>query len=146
MMTAVATISSDPDTPADTDPIPQMQLVSLSVTQATPATPEPPAILAAPVAPATTTTEAVSIPTSSVILSSTTSSTPQITQLITSSGSAVEGPQKIVNIAGQNVLISGGSPGTVGNVSVRYGKILKGIHQFFCAKCKHPFTSKADQK
>ena len=59
-------------------------------------------------------------------------STAQIAQLITPGASAVGGPQQIVNIGGQNVLISGSGPGTVGTSSVRYGKILKGIHKYFC--------------
>ena len=69
-------------------------------------------------------------------------STAQIAQLITPGASAVGGPQQIVNIGGQNVLISGSGPGTVGTSSVRYGKILKGIHKYFCQRCKRPFTQK----
>ena len=66
----------------------------------------------------------------------------QIAQLITPGGSAVGGPQQILNIGGQNVLVSGSGPGTIGSSSVRYGKILKGVHKYFCAKCKRPFTQK----
>ena len=55
----------------------------------------------------------------------------------------VGGPQQIVTIQGQNVLISGSGPSTVGGLSIRYGKILKGTHKFFC-KCKYPFTTRAD--
>ena len=41
-----------------------------------------------------------------------------------------------------------GSPATFqtskGHVSVRWGQQLKGVHQFFCFQCQHPFTTKAD--
>ena len=57
----------------------------------------------------------------------------QIAQLITPGGQSVGGAQQIVNLGGQNVLISGSGPGTVGSSSVRYGKILKGMHKFFCS-------------
>ena len=66
----------------------------------------------------------------------------QISHLITPGVGAVGGPQQIVNIAGQNVLISGSGPGTVGTSSVRYGKILKGVHKYFCPNCKRLFTQK----
>ena len=69
-------------------------------------------------------------------------SSAQISHLITPGVGAVGGPQQIVNIAGQNVLISGSGPGTVGTSSVRYGKILKGVHKYFCPSCKRPFTQK----
>ena len=55
----------------------------------------------------------------------------------------VGGPQQIFNIGGHNVLISGSGPSTVGGLSIRYGKILRGVHRFFC-KCGRPFTTKAD--
>ena len=42
----------------------------------------------------------------------------QISQLITPGASAVGGPQQIINIRGQNVLVSGSGPGTVGSSSV----------------------------
>ena len=66
----------------------------------------------------------------------------QISQLITPGSSAVGGPQQILNIGGQNVLVSGSGLGTIGGSSVRYGKILKGVHKYFCARCKRPFTQK----
>ena len=67
----------------------------------------------------------------------------QIAQLITPGGGcAVGGPQQIINVGGQNVLISGSGPGTIGSSSVRYGKILKGTHKYFCPMCKRPFTQK----
>ncbi|MCG8624600.1 MAG: hypothetical protein MJE68_21720, partial [Proteobacteria bacterium] len=50
--------------------------------------------------------------------------------------------QQILNIGGQNILVSGSGPGTVGSASVRYGKILKGVHKYFCSKCQRPFTQK----
>ena len=55
----------------------------------------------------------------------------------------VGGPQQILNIGGHNVLIAGSKPSTVGGLSIRYGKILRGVHCFFC-KCGRPFTTKAD--
>ena len=45
----------------------------------------------------------------------------QIAQIITP-GSSAGGTQQIVSIAGQNVLISGSGPATVGSASVRYGR------------------------
>ena len=57
-----------------------------------------------------------------------------------SSLSALGEPQQILNLGGQNVLIAGSGPSTVGGLSIRYRKILKGQHKFFC-KCGHPFTS-----
>ena len=63
----------------------------------------------------------------------------QIAQIITP-GSSAGGAQQIVSIAGQNVLISGSGPATVGGASVRYGKILKGTHKYFCSRCNRPFT------
>ncbi|MCG8620468.1 MAG: hypothetical protein MJE68_00525, partial [Proteobacteria bacterium] len=66
----------------------------------------------------------------------------QISQLITPGSSAVGGAQQILNIGGQNILVSGSGPGTVGSASIRYGKILKGIHKYFCSKCQRPFTQK----
>ena len=66
----------------------------------------------------------------------------QIGQLITPGGTPVGGVQQILSVGGQNVLVSGSGPGTVGNVSVRYGKILKGVHKYFCSKCQRPFTQK----
>ena len=64
----------------------------------------------------------------------------QISQLITPGCAAVGGPQQIINVGGQNVLISGSGPGSVGSSSVHYGKILKGTHKFFCPRCRRPFT------
>ena len=69
--------------------------------------------------------------------------TPAVHQALASGIGIVGGPQQIVTIQGQNVLISGSRPSTVGGLSIRYGKILKGTHKFFC-KCKHPFTTRAD--
>ena len=69
--------------------------------------------------------------------------TPAVHQAMASGVGIVGGPQQIVTIQGQNVLISGSGPSTVGGLSIRYGKILKGTHKFFC-KCKHPFTTRAD--
>ena len=69
--------------------------------------------------------------------------TPAVHQALASGIGIVGGPQQIVTIQGQNVLISGSGPSTVGGLSIRYGKILKGTHKFFC-KCKHPFTTRAD--
>ena len=66
----------------------------------------------------------------------------QISQLIMPGASAVGGAQQILNVGGQNILVSGSGPGTVGNVSLRYGKILKGVHKYFCNNCKRPFTQK----
>ena len=66
----------------------------------------------------------------------------QISQLITPGGAAVGGPQQIINVGGQNVLISGSGPGSIGSSSVHYGKILKGTHKYFCPRCKRPFTQK----
>ena len=67
----------------------------------------------------------------------------QIAQLITpGSGCAVGGPQQIINVGGRNVLILGSGPGTIGSSSVRYGKILKGTHKYFCPMCKRPFMQK----
>ena len=66
----------------------------------------------------------------------------QISQLITPGGVAVGGPQQIINVGGQNVLISGSGPGSVGSLSVCYGKILKGTHKFFCPRCRRSFTQK----
>ena len=61
-----------------------------------------------------------------------------------SSGIGVVGePQQIMNIGCHNVLISGSGPSTVGGLSIRYGRILRGVHHFFC-KCGRPFTTKAD--
>ena len=68
----------------------------------------------------------------------------QLPQIVTPGGSALGGVQQIVNIAGQNVLVSGSGPSTVGTVSIRYGKVLKGVHKFFCQLCGHPFTGKSD--
>ena len=65
----------------------------------------------------------------------------QIAQIITP-GSSAGGAQQIVSIAGQNVLISGSGPATVGGASVRYGKILKGTHKYFCSRCNRPFTQR----
>ena len=70
----------------------------------------------------------------------------QISQLITPGPSGIGGPQQIVNIGGQNVLISGSGPGTVGTSSIRYGKILKGVHKYFCPKCQKPFTQRESLK
>ena len=61
----------------------------------------------------------------------------QISQLLTCGASAVGDPQQLVHVAGQNILISGSGPGTIGTSSIRYGKILKGVHKYFCGKCKH---------
>ena len=69
--------------------------------------------------------------------------TPAVHQAMASGVGIVGGPQQIVTFQGQNVLISGSGPSTVGGLSIRYGKILKGTHKFFC-KCKHPFTTRAD--
>ena len=152
---AIATASS-----SAVDPTDQLQITSTNTSttstptvQSTPATPAPPSILgtpAVPVVPALpANTTGLPISTSAVVLTTSataTTPTPQIAQLITSGGTAVGGPQQIVNIAGQNVLISGSGPGTMGNVSVRYGRILKGVHRFFCPKCGKPFTGKADLK
>ena len=33
---------------------------------------------------------------------------------------------------------------TRGEVSVRWGKTLKGVHKFFCFRCRQPFTTKND--
>ena len=66
----------------------------------------------------------------------------QISQLIMPGASAVGGAQQILNVGGQNILVSGSGPGTVGNVSLRYGKILKGVHKYFCNNCNRPFTQK----
>ena len=64
-------------------------------------------------------------------------------QAMSSASGVVGGPQQILNIGGHNVLISGVGPSTVGGLSIRYGKILRGVHHFFC-KCGRPFTTKAD--
>ena len=66
----------------------------------------------------------------------------QILQLLTPGASAVGCPQQLVHVAGQNILISGSGPGTIGASSIRYGKILKGTHKYFCGRCKRPFTQK----
>ena len=52
--------------------------------------------------------------------------------------------QSVVNVAGQNVLVSGVGPIQVGGRSMRWGRMLKGQHNFFCCRCKRPFTQKAD--
>ena len=66
----------------------------------------------------------------------------QLSQLITPGGTAVGTPQQIISVGGQNILISGSGPGSVGSSSIRYGKILKGVHKYFCSRCQHPFTQK----
>ena len=66
----------------------------------------------------------------------------QISQILTPGPSAVGGPQQILNVGGQNVLILGSGPATIGGISVRYGKMLKGTHKYFCNHCKRPFTQK----
>ncbi|MCG8623465.1 MAG: hypothetical protein MJE68_15915, partial [Proteobacteria bacterium] len=70
----------------------------------------------------------------------------QIGQLITPRGQPVGGVQQILSIGGQNILVSGSGPGVVGNLSLRYGKILKGSHKYFCSKCQRPFTQKESLK
>ena len=64
-------------------------------------------------------------------------------QAMSSGSGVVWGPQQILNIGGHNVLIAGSRQSTVGGLSIRYGKILRGVHDFFC-KCGRPFTTKAD--
>ena len=66
----------------------------------------------------------------------------QISQIITPGPSAVGGPQQILNVGRQNVLISGSGPATIGGISVRYRKMLKGTHKYFCNHCKRHFTQK----
>ena len=52
--------------------------------------------------------------------------------------------QSVVNVAGQNILVSGVGPIQVGGRSMRWGRMLKGQHNYFCSRCKCPFTQKAD--
>ena len=55
-------------------------------------------------------------------------------QAMSSGSCVVGGPQQILNIGDHNVLISGSGPSTDRSLSIRYGKILRGVHHFFC-KC-----------
>ena len=95
---------------------------------------------------ASTTSDSSSAPPSTSVGQIVPLSAAQISQLITPGPSAIGGPQQIVNIGGQNVLISGSGPGTVGTSSIRYGKILKGVHKYFCSKCQKPFTQRESLK
>ena len=48
--------------------------------------------------------------------------------------------QSVVNVGGQNVLVSGAGPIQVAGRSMRWGRVLKGCHNYFCFRCQRPFT------
>ena len=52
--------------------------------------------------------------------------------------------QSVVSVGGQNVLVSGAGPIQVAGRSMRWGRVLKGCHNYFCFRCQRPFTQKAD--
>ena len=58
----------------------------------------------------------------------------QISHLIAPGVGALGGPQQIVNIAGQNVLISGSGPGTVGIFECKIWKNIKGCSQILLSQ------------
>ena len=52
--------------------------------------------------------------------------------------------QNVVSVGGQNILVSGAGPVQVAGRSMRWGRVLKGHHNYFCFRCQRPFTQKAD--
>ena len=119
--------SAPPDTPEETTQSTQVASSSVATTE----TPQTTQVIVASSSVATAQTP-----------QSSQAAIPASTSAVTIS-SFVGEPQQIVNIGGQNVLIAGSGPSTIGGLSIRYRKILKGQHKFFCV-CKHPFTTQAD--
>ena len=144
--TAMATVSTPPDfdqaasstVVADIHPVPPTSTTVSSTVSQSVAETSTAATVSQPVAQ-TSTAATVANPSTGQIIPL---SAAQISQLITLGASAVGGPQQILNIGGQNVLVSGSGPGTIRGSSVHYGKILKGVHKHFCARCKWSFTQK----
>ena len=44
--------------------------------------------------------------------------------------------QSVVSVEGQNVLVSGAGPIQVTGRSMRWGRVLKGHHNYFCSQCQ----------
>ena len=44
--------------------------------------------------------------------------------------------QSVVSVGGQNVLVSGAGPVQVAGRSMRWGRVLKGCHNYFCFRCQ----------
>ena len=44
--------------------------------------------------------------------------------------------QSVVSVGGQNILVSGAGPVQVAGRSMRWGRVLKGRHNYFCFRCQ----------